>query len=114
MRYLIDTHVCLWAVAEKHKLSALVKEILENPENEILYSQVSLLEIAIKFQVGKLPGFEIPLEEFNNFLQQKDFANLSLSDKHLFAYFGCSFFTDQHRDSFDHCLVAIADRNKLV
>jgi PIN domain nuclease of toxin-antitoxin system len=38
MRYLIDTHVCLWAVAEKHKLSAHVKEILENPENEILYS----------------------------------------------------------------------------
>lgn len=47
MRYLIDTHVCLWAVAEKHKLSARVKEILENPENEILYSQVNLLEIAI-------------------------------------------------------------------
>ena len=53
MRYLIDTHICLWAVAEKHKLSALVKEILENPENEILFSQVSLLEIAIKFQGGK-------------------------------------------------------------
>lgn len=35
MRYLIDTHVCLWAVAEKHKLSVRVKEILENPENEI-------------------------------------------------------------------------------
>lgn len=47
MRFLIDTHVCLWEVAEKHKLSARVKEILENPENEILYSQVNLLEIAI-------------------------------------------------------------------
>lgn len=62
MRYLIDTHVCLWAVAEKHKLSARVKEILENPENEILYSQVNLLEIAIKFQVGRLPVLKSPLK----------------------------------------------------
>lgn len=113
MRYLFDTHVCLWAVAEKHKLSAHVKEILENPENEILYSQVSLMEIAIKFQVGKLPDFEITLEEFNNFLQQKGFSNLPLSDKHLFAYFNCSFFTDQHRDPFDRCLVAISDSERI-
>ena len=109
MRYLIDTHVCLWAVAEKHKLSARVKEILENPENEILYSQVSLLEIAIKFQVGKLPDFKVSLDKFNDFLQQKGFTMLPLEDKHLFAYFNCSFFTDQHRDPFDRCLVAIAD-----
>ena len=113
MRYLIDTHVCLWAVADKHKLSAHVKEILENPENEILYSQVSLLEIAIKSQVGKLPDFKITLEEFNNFLLQKSFANLPLSDKHLFAYFNCSFFTDQHRDPFDRCLVAISDSKQI-
>lgn len=109
MRYFIDTHVCLWAVAEKHKLSARVKEVLENPENEILYSQVSLLEIAIKFQVGKLPDFKVPLETFNNFLQQKGFVVLPLSDQHFFAYFSCSFFTEQHRDPFDRCLVAIAD-----
>ena len=114
MRYLIDTHVCLWAVAEKHKLSAGVKEILENPENEILYSQVSLLEIAIKFQVGKLPDFKVTLEVFNNFLQQKGFTIMPLSDKHLFAYFNCSFFTDQHRDPFDRCLVAIADSEQVA
>lgn len=108
MRYLIDTHVCLWSVAEIHKLSGRVKEILENPENEILYSQVSLLEIAIKFQVGKLPDFKVSLDKFNDFLQQKDFTTLPLSDNHLFAYFSCDFFNDNHRDPFDRCLVAIA------
>jgi PIN domain nuclease of toxin-antitoxin system len=109
MRYLIDTHVCLWAFAEKQKLSTRVKEILENFENEILYSQLSLLEIAIKFRVGKLPGFKLSLEQFNDFLQEKGFTHLPLEDKHLFAYFNCNFFSEEHRDPFDWCLVAIAD-----
>lgn len=113
MKYLIDTHVCLWAVAEIHKLSSTVKENLENPENEILYSQVSLLEIAIKFQVGKLPDFKVTLEVFNNFLQQKGFTIMPLSEKHLFRYFSCNFFTDHHRDPFDRCLVAIADSEQV-
>jgi PIN domain nuclease of toxin-antitoxin system len=60
-KFLIDTHVCLWAVAETDKLSIHVKEILQNPENVILFSQISLLEIAIKFQTGKLPHFNVTL-----------------------------------------------------
>lgn len=109
MKYLIDTHICLWAVAETKKLSPRVKNILEDPQIEILYGQVSLLEIAIKFQVGKLPDFKVTLEIFDDFLKQKSFTLLPLTDSHLFAYFNCSFFKDQHRDPFDRCLVAIAD-----
>lgn len=63
--------------------------------------------------MGKLPDFEISLEEFNTFLQQKGFSNLPLSDKHLIAYFSCSFFTDQYRDPFDRCLVAISDSEQI-
>lgn len=105
MKYLIDTHVCLWAVAEKQKLSAHVEAILENPEIEILYSQVSLLEIAIKFQAGKLPDFEVTLEILNDTLQQKGFTILPLTNKHLSAYFNCNFFSEEHRDPFDRCLI---------
>jgi len=83
MKYLIDTHVCLWAVAESHKLSSTVKDILENPEHIILYSQVSLFEIAIKFKTGKLPDFKITLDEFNIVLQQKGFTFQPLTNEHL-------------------------------
>ncbi len=114
IKYLIDTHVCLWAVAESHKLSPRVKEILENPEIEILYSQISLLEIAIKVQSGKFADFKITLEEFNNTLQQKGFTFQRLTNEHLFAYFHCNFFSEQHRDPFDRCLAAIADFEKTA
>ena len=108
MKYLIDTHVCMWAVAESHKLSLKAKEILEYPENEILYSQVSLFEIAIKFKTGKLPDFNITLEEFNATLQQKGFTFQPLINEHLFSYFNAGFFSDLHKDPFDRCLAAIA------
>ena len=109
MKYLIDTHVCLWAVAEKQKLSARVKEILENPEIEIIYSQISLLEIAIKYKTGKLSDFKITLDEFDDTLQQKGFILQRITNEHLVAYFNCNFFSDQHRDPFDRCLIAIAN-----
>ena len=113
MKYLIDTHVCLWAVAETYKLSSTVKNILENSEHAILYSQVSLFEIAIKFKTGKLPDFKVTLEEFNNVLQQKDFTLQPLTNQHLFAYSTANFFSELHKDPFDRCLAAIAYSEKI-
>lgn len=104
--------MCLWAVAEKQKLSVHVKEILENPEIEVLYSQVSLLEIAIKFRTGKVPDFNITLEILNDTLQQKGFTLQRISNEHLFSYFNCNFFSEEHRDPFDRFLIAIADFEK--
>lgn len=114
MKYLIDTHVCLWSVAETQKLSPRVKDILEDANNEILYSQISLLEIAIKFQTGKLPHFDVSLTAFNNILQHKGFALLSLTNEHLFAYFNNTYFSDEHRDPFDRGLIAIADAESVA
>ena len=113
MKYLIDTHVCLWAVAESYKLSPAVKDVLENPGNEILYSQISLFEIAIKFKTGKLPDFKITLEEFNTVLQKKGFTLQPLTNEHLFSYFTANYFSDLHKDPFDRCLAAIASSEKI-
>ncbi|MDB5118798.1 MAG: DNA-binding protein [Sphingobacteriales bacterium] len=55
MKYLLDTHVCLWAIADKDKLSLNVKKILEDGHNRIFVSQISLFEIAIKLKIDKLP-----------------------------------------------------------
>ena len=114
MKYLIDTHVCLWAVAENNKLSSTVIEILENPENEIIYSQISLFEIAIKYKTGRLSDFKITLEEFNIVLQQKGFTFQHLTNEHLFSYFTANFFSDLHKDPFDRCLAAIVDYEKIL
>lgn len=47
MNYLLDTHACIWAIAEQSKLSVSVKKILQEPENLFWVSKISLFEIAI-------------------------------------------------------------------
>lgn len=46
MKLLLDTHLLLWAAAEPDRLSAEVRSLIENPENELLFSAASLWEVA--------------------------------------------------------------------
>ena len=48
MKYLLDTHIILWAALDVKKLSRKAKGILENPDNILYFSPVSLWEISIK------------------------------------------------------------------
>lgn len=54
MRCLIDTHVFLWFVGNAKELSPTAKAIIEDGNNEIFISIVSLWEISIKTALGKL------------------------------------------------------------
>ncbi len=48
MRYLLDSHILIWALFSDDKLSDTVYQIINNPKNEIYYSAVSVWEIGIK------------------------------------------------------------------
>lgn len=109
MKYLLDTHICLWAVSDKSKLSFAVQEIIQDTEAEILVSLVSLWEIAIKYRLGKFPEFNVSLTEFIDSIAKSGFEILPLKNEHLIAYFNFSHFSDNHKDPFDRLLLVIAD-----
>jgi PIN domain nuclease of toxin-antitoxin system len=48
MKLLLDTHLLLWAAGEPQRLSKQARRLIENPENELLFSAASLWEVAIK------------------------------------------------------------------
>jgi PIN domain nuclease of toxin-antitoxin system len=54
MKVLVDTHTFLWAFLHDHRLSSKAKQILTSNEHELVFSLVSLWEIAIKIKTGKL------------------------------------------------------------
>lgn len=54
MRYLIDTHTLLWFIEGSPQLSQFSKSIIENEDNEIYVSIISLWEISIKTSLNKL------------------------------------------------------------
>jgi PIN domain nuclease of toxin-antitoxin system len=107
-KFLADTHVLLWFEEAPPMLPPGVLSAIRNPDNEILVSQISLFELAIKMRIGKLQlrngG---TLEEFSEALQADNFRFLPLNNEHIFAYQQVPLFPD-HRDPFDRLLIATA------
>ena len=62
-KYLLDTHCLIWFQENNPRISDKVLSIIQDPENIILFSQVSLFEIAIKLKIGKIPNTTVTIEE---------------------------------------------------
>jgi PIN domain nuclease of toxin-antitoxin system len=105
MRYLADTQIVLWALIEPEKLTQQTQYILQN--HEILVSQISLFEIAIKQKIGKLPKLPLSIKSLAEQMEQDNFNFLPITTAHLDAYHAIPLL-ENHRDPFDRLLLAIA------
>ena len=54
MKLLLDTHIWVWSVLDAGRLSARVARQLVNPENEIWLSAVSVWELRLLHDKGRL------------------------------------------------------------
>ncbi|KAA0990678.1 type II toxin-antitoxin system VapC family toxin [Dyadobacter aurulentus] len=104
-RYLIDTQVLIWALISPEMLSQKVREILS--EHLIYVSRISLLEIAIKQKLDKLPMLKVNVEDLENRLVQDGFQIMHLKTSHIAGYDVIPFFPI-HQDPFDRILLATA------
>jgi PIN domain nuclease of toxin-antitoxin system len=105
MRYLVDTQIFIWTWISPEKLSIPTRQILQN--NEIFVSQVSLVEIAIKQKIGKLPEFPLTITLLAERIEQDNFNLLPITTNHIGAYDSIPLL-ENHRDPFDRLLLAIA------
>jgi PIN domain nuclease of toxin-antitoxin system len=105
MRILVDTHILLWYVAGNPKLDISLREILQDPYNLKMVSIVSLWEIAIKTNIGKL-SISYPLDK----LVPLDFQLLDIDIIHLLTYQDLPL---HHKDPFDRILIAQAMSEEL-
>ena len=60
MKLLLDTHIFLWLNQEPEKLPAHILALCEDVSHTLFLSQVSVWEIQIKHQLGKLK-LDVPL-----------------------------------------------------
>ena len=106
MRFL-DTQILIWALEDNSQLKVHLRRIIEDNDHEILVSQFSLMEIAIKLKLGKLPAFVATMEAFVEQITTSGFTVLPGAIQHIIAYQRLAFF-DDHRDPFDRFLLATA------
>ena len=110
MRYLLDTHIVIWAMVGSNKLSEKAALTLRNPENELYVSPISVLEVAIKHAIR--PD-EIPVtaEQVVRFCRNSGIIELPVGFMHSQAV---AQLPQHHNDPFDRVLVAQASSEEML
>ncbi len=104
MRILLDTHVLVWALAEPDRLDAETTQALKDRANEVLFSAVSIWEIAIKYRLGR-PDFQREPNDIERAALRTGFIELPLRAATAARVAALPLI---HRDPFDRLLVAQA------
>lgn len=105
MRVLLDSHAFLWFVGGNPRFSQRARQIIEDRDNESVFSIASVWEIAIKVGLGKLtPHVPFPMlisEQMN----ENGIALLAITVAHALRVAQLPY---HHRDPFDRMLIAQA------
>ncbi|MEZ4860448.1 MAG: type II toxin-antitoxin system VapC family toxin [Caldilineaceae bacterium] len=105
MKLLLDTHTFIWWDTEPQKLSTRALMLCRDPQNQLVLSVISVWEMVIKIQLGKL-RFAKPLPEM---IAEQQRANrltlLSVTLDHVLAVETLPLI---HKDPFDRLLIAQA------
>ena len=102
MKILLDTHYLIWSFTNPEKLPQGTAELLMAEENEIFFSQASLWEISIKFNLGKLVLMGITPEKLYNEIKLSYFQCLLLQNEELISFHRLPI---KHRDPFDRIMI---------
>jgi PIN domain nuclease of toxin-antitoxin system len=109
--YLLDTCAALWYFEGSAELRPSLRETLTNPASEVFFSDVSLLEIVIKHQIGKLPMRKKPSLLIPHLVEAHGLDTLPIRARDILRLESLPM---HHRDPFDRLLVAQAIDNKLT
>ncbi|MGQ0673870.1 MAG: type II toxin-antitoxin system VapC family toxin [Hyphomicrobium sp.] len=103
MKLLLDTHAFVWWGLDRPQLSHHAAVAIAAEVNQVLVSTGTAWELAIKIGLGKWPGAEGVIENFEGEVAKAQFELLPITVAHVRAA-GLS--TSAHRDPFDRLLVA--------
>ena len=106
-RFVLDSHVLLWAMVDDLRLGQEARGIITSPNNEIFVSAVSVWEITIKRALGKLRA----PDDLVGAIREYGFLELPITSSQAERAGNLPLI---HRDPFDRMLVAQAELEGLV
>ena len=102
MKILIDTHYLLWSYLDVDKIKPSIHAELLNEENTVYYSQASLWEISIKYNLGKIVLNNVTPEELYAEIEGGFFQCKKLENDELVSFYKLPM---EHRDPFDRLMI---------
>ncbi len=110
MKLLLDTHILLWGAAEPERLPMSAVSLIEDPDNEVVFSAVSLWEVAIKSARGR-QNFRVDPGLLRRNLFDNGYLEIPMTGSHAAAL---AALPPIHKDPFDRMLVAQATVERLT
>ena len=104
MKLLLDTHLLLWAAGEPGRLSKEARNLINDPQNELLFSAASLWEVSIKRGLGR-KDFSADPRRLRRGLLDNGYGELPIHSDHVVVLDSLPVI---HKDPFDRILVAQA------
>lgn len=111
MRYLLDTHAYLWALAGDAKLSQRAADVFLDQAADLVLSVASVWEIAIKVSLGKL-RLEASVEDV--VVREREAQGIGLLAIDVRHAAAVETLPMHHRDPFDRLLAAQALEEDLA
>jgi PIN domain nuclease of toxin-antitoxin system len=105
VKFLLDTHVLLWAAGSPDRLSRKTRRLLSERDNTPVFSAVSLWEIVIKRGLDR-DDFQIDARALRRSLIDNGYDELAITSTHTLAL--CDL-PALHKDPFDRMLLAQAN-----
>jgi PIN domain nuclease of toxin-antitoxin system len=103
MKLLLDTHIFIWWADAPEKLSSVALSALEDEANDLILSVVSIWEIQIKSQLGKLKLSQALRGLIKSQQEANGLKILPIELPHILALDALPF---HHKDPFDRLLIA--------
>lgn len=115
MKILLDTHILLWTVANDARLPQKARQLIENEENEIYYSMISLWEVELK-RIAHPQLMPVTGEMLAGYCDESGFYRLPLREQHIFALSNLRRNEDAppHKDPFDRILICQAQKENMM
>lgn len=110
MRLLLDTQMLIWATYWPERLPPQAKQYIENIDNAIYFSPLSIWEVAIKGAKNR-PDFQLNAKFLRNKLFENNFSEIAINGFHAAAV---SDLPMLHKDPFDRLLLAQAIVENLI
>lgn len=111
INYLLETHIFLWFINNDKRLPNQWRTLIKISDNEVYLSVVSLWEVILKYQLGKLvlpesPEIYVPKQRKRHFIDNLDLDERSVANLIKLPLL--------HRDPFDRMLISQAIEHKLT
>lgn len=111
MKLLLDTHIFLWFISGNNQLSKIFQDSIQNPNNTVYLSVVSVWECIIKYQLRKLPLPESPEIYLPKQREQHRIDSLMVDEASVVQLIKLP---SLHRDPFDRLLICQSLQHNLT